>query len=121
MAEAINRGWIDGDAATYYTNGINASLNFFGLEEGMVFNVGNVIGTSLGTTTISIADFMENEQVVYKGNNAEGLEQILKQKFVSMWQNSGWEPFFNYRRTGIPAFSVGVGTNAQERIPLRWQ
>jgi hypothetical protein len=38
--------------------------------------------------------------------------------------NSGWEAFYNYRRTGIPAFlqgGVGIGTSALgNKIPRRW-
>ena len=37
--------------------------------------------------------------------------------------NSGYESFYNWRRTGIPAFAQGgpgVGTPSNT-IPLRWQ
>ena len=33
--------------------------------------------------------------------------------------NSGWEAFFEQRRTGIPTLSVGPGT-FNTRVPKRW-
>jgi len=51
-----------------------------------------------------------------------GLEQIIKQKYVAFFQNSGSEAYFNYRRTGFPAFSLGgPGTGNSGKIPLRFQ
>ena len=61
--------------------------------------------------------------MAYKGDNADGLEQILNQKYVAFFQNSGYEPFYNWRRTGFPRtfVSTGSGLNAAGRIPRRWQ
>jgi hypothetical protein len=59
--------------------------------------------------------------VKYAGNNASGLNQILLQKYLAFFQNSGWEAYLNYRRTGIPAFLIGTGTGNSGRIPKRFQ
>ena len=61
--------------------------------------------------------------MAYKGNNADGLKQILEQKYVAFFQNSGWEAFYNWRRTGYPSTFVttGAGINAHGQIPIRWQ
>jgi hypothetical protein len=51
------------------------------------------------------------------------LTQILTQKYVAFFMNSGFESFYNWRRTGVPAFSqggAGIGT-PNNQIPLRWQ
>ena len=53
--------------------------------------------------------------------DAKGLEQILTQKYLAFFMNSGMEAYFNWRRTGFPKFYVGVGTGNSERIALRWQ
>ncbi len=124
IAEAINRGWVSGaTAAMYYLRGINASLSFYGLTEGQTYTIGDLNGKTLGMTTISISNFLSNPGVVYKGDNADGLEQILNQKYVAFHQNSGYQAFYNWRRTGYPkAFtSTGGGINASGRIPRRWQ
>jgi hypothetical protein len=124
IAEAINRGWVSGASANdYYLRGINASLDFYGLSEGQKLTVGNVSGTTLGTATVSRAAFLANDGVVYKGDNADGLEQILNQKYVAFFQNSGYEAFYNWRRTGLPRtfVSTGGGLNSSGKIPRRWQ
>jgi hypothetical protein len=126
VAEGINRGWATGNDGQWYLNGINASLNFYaaapnGIPDGSTVKVYSYNGaTLLGTATISFANFLSN--VTYQGG-AAGLTQILEQKYVAMWQNSGMEPFFNWRRTGVPAFAQGgsgIGTS-NGLIPRRWK
>lgn len=124
IAEGINRGWVPGAAAaSYYLKGINASLAFYGLSEGQSLPIGDVSGKALGTVTVGIAAFLANPGVAYKGDNASGLEQILNQKYVAFFQNSGWEAFYNWRRTGLPRTfaATGGGINATNTIPRRWQ
>jgi hypothetical protein len=124
IAEAINRGWVPGASASeYYLRGINASLDFYGLSESQRLTIGNVSGTTLGTATVSRSAFLANTGVAYKGNNADGLEQILNQKYVAFFQNSGYEAFYNWRRTGFPRTFVttGGGLNSSGKIPRRWQ
>ncbi len=121
IAEAINRGWVTGgDAATWYNKGIDASLATYNLTQGATLTVGDKGGSALGTVTVDIATFKAN--VAYMGGS-DGLRQILEQKYVAFFQNSGWEAFYNWRRTGIPAFiqgGSGIGT-ANGNLPRRWQ
>lgn len=123
IAEAANRGWITSDAADFYTKGINASLSFYGVTDGGTIRVSDAGGSPTATVNVTadVKKFLQN--VTYKGNNADGLKQILEQKYVSFFQNSGWEAFYNWRRTGFPSSFVtsGVGLNAQGKIPMRWQ
>jgi len=124
IAEAINRGWVSGaSAGDYYLRGINASLDFYGLSEGQRLTIGNVSGATLGTVTVSRSTFLANAGVAYKGNTTDGLEQIINQKYVAFFQNSGYEALYNWRRTGYPRtfVSTGGGLNASSRIPRRWQ
>jgi hypothetical protein len=101
IAEAINRGWINGDAALHYKNGIRSDMEFYNISQS------------------NINQFLTNPKVVYKGDNADGLRQILEQKYIAFFQNSGYQAFFEQRRTGIPEFHVGPG-NDNGKIPLRW-
>jgi Starch-binding associating with outer membrane len=123
IAEAANRGWITADAADFYTKGINASLSFYGVTDGAILKVSDAGGSPTATVNVTadVKKFLQNAS--YKGNNANGLKQILEQKYVSFFQNSGWEAFYNWRRTGFPSSFVtsGVGLNAQGKIPMRWQ
>jgi hypothetical protein len=124
IAEAANRGWIGGSlAATWYLNGINASMAMYGLKDGTVIPIADNKGNPLGTVTASVSNFLANPNVVYAGNNSTGLTQILTQKYVAFWQNSGWEAFYNWRRTGVPTFGQGGPgiQTANSMIPIRWQ
>lgn len=103
IAEAINRGWIPGDASQYYQNGINASLAFYNINAAQV------------------PAYLAQPAVVYAGNNQGGLTQILTQKYLAFFMNSGWEAYYNHRRTGIPAFATGPANNNGGRFPVRWR
>ncbi len=124
IAEAANRGWISGTlAGTWYTNGIMGSLAMYKLQDGTVIPIGTDKGVPLGTVTASVSTFLANPNVVYAGNTAAGLTQILQQKYVAFWQNSGWEAYYNWRRTGVPTMGQGgpgIGTT-NNLIPIRWQ
>lgn len=130
IAEAANLGWLPGGGSPWYSNGIKASMNWFGLSDGTQVTVGMPIFSAtvtnltnvLGPVTVSVTNFLNNPLVVYAGDNASGLTQILQQKYVAFWQNSGYEAFYNWRRTGVPNFGqggVGIGT-PDNQIPVRW-
>ncbi|WP_316753060.1 SusD/RagB family nutrient-binding outer membrane lipoprotein [Pedobacter gandavensis] len=101
IAEGINRGWATGDAASYYEQGITESIKFYGL-----------------TNASTISSFLTKN--VYAGNNPAGLDQILEQKYVAFFQNSGRQAYYNYLRTGIPKFDIGPANGNNNLIPTRW-
>lgn len=101
IAEAINQGWATGNAQDWYERGVKASMSFYGITD---------------ATT-----YLAQTNVKYAGNNATGLTQILNQKYLAFFQNSGYEAYFNWRRTGVPTFLVGPGTANGTKIPLRYQ
>jgi Starch-binding associating with outer membrane len=102
IAEAISRGWVTtaGTADTYYNNGITASMKFYGIDDG------------------TIATYLAQPLVQFNAANA--LTMITIQKYISFYLNSFWEPFFEYRRTGLPTLNVGPGTLNNELVPKRW-
>lgn len=105
IAEGLNRGWATGDAKAWYEKGITASMNFHGI-----------------TDATGIETYLRGADVDYKGNNADGLAQILTQKYLALAQHSGLEGYFNWRRTGWPAFAEGgPGTGNSGVIPKRFQ
>ena len=126
IAEAANRGWISGiSAAAWYNRGIGASMDLYGITQGKVVTVGNEDNTkpNLGSVTLDVTAFLANPNVAYKGDDVNGLNQILTQKYVAFFMNSGFESFYQWRRTGIPALAqggVGVGTPSLQ-IPTRWR
>jgi hypothetical protein len=104
IAEGINRGWASGDAKAWYDKGVTASMNF------------------CGTDATAIDDYLAQPETAYKGNNAEGLTQILTQKYLALSQHSGLEGYYNWRRTNVPTFyQGGPGTGNSGVIPRRFQ
>jgi hypothetical protein len=121
MAEAINRGWITGNAEDYYDKGIRASMELYGIEDGSAINITEPDNDDvLATVTASVTDYIAQPEVKYAGNNDTGLSQILTQKYLAYWQNGGLEAYYNFRRTGIPQFDQGPGTGNSGIIPRRW-
>jgi hypothetical protein len=106
LAEAVVRGWITGNADTYYRNGIMASLEFSN------FN------STYSTTDIN--NYLAQTLVTSLQTGTE-IKQIITQKYISMFMNTGWQPFFEQRRTGFPVFDVtGSGILNGGNVPKRW-
>jgi hypothetical protein len=122
IAEGINRGWATGSAQEWYEKGIKASFDFYGIKDGGSLNIFDRDGAALGKHAVNFAAYFSNPEVTYKGDNADGLRQILEQKYINFFQNSGWEAFFQWRRTGIPELKQGtVAINPTTKIPRRFQ
>ena len=130
IAEAINRGWITGNAEEWYVKGIQASHGFYGLKAGN----NDVFFVKAGGNPLNAADYNKytinydwiiyyaQPSVTYAGNNATGLNQILTQKYLAFFSNSGWEAYNNFQRTGVPSFvSGGPGTGNSGLLPKRFQ
>ena len=99
-AEAAERGWIGGSAATFYADAIRASMEQYGIA------------------TAAIDAYLAQPRVVYAGG-ATGLTQIAYQKWLSLFMQ-GMEGWTEVRRTGVP--TVVPGPNAvlpsiPERLP----
>ena len=105
LAEAVVRGWITGNANEYYKKGIEASLNF-----------SNFNATYSGA---DIQTYM-NQPVIALQPGTE-ISQIITQKYISMFMNTGYQPFYEQRRTGYPAFeTAGSGILNGGKVPKRW-
>ena len=104
IAEAINRGWVSGNAEDYYVKGIQASWTFHGASVATHWDA-----------------YYAQQTVKYSSDNTAALTQILTQKYLAFFNNSGWEAYINCRRTGVPTFLTGVGTGNSQRIAKRWQ
>jgi hypothetical protein len=124
IAEAINRGWVSGSADTWYQNGVKASFDFYGITDGAnTVTLRKADGTADLTYTVpfSFATYFNQPAVKYNGDNATGLTQILTQKYLAYFRNSGLQGYYQWRRTGVPTFNTGTGTGNGGVIPLRFQ
>ncbi|MFA6946649.1 MAG: SusD/RagB family nutrient-binding outer membrane lipoprotein, partial [Pedobacter sp.] len=125
IAEGYHRNWASGNAGSWYENGINASMEFYGIKNGsntMTYSRnGSRDATEARTFNINFSnsDYLAQSNVKYEGGTP-GLEKILTQKYLAFFMNSGMEAYFNWRRTGYPIFYTGVGTGNSGRIAIRW-
>lgn len=130
IAEGINRGWVAGNAETYYTAGIKASMAAYGIPDNGAFTAYFYRPGSTDVTadknydTFSIpTNFTTyyNQSGVKYATGAAGLTQILQQKYIALFRHSGLESYFTYRRTLVPTFNIGTGTGNGGRIAQRFQ
>ncbi|MEX1185870.1 MAG: SusD/RagB family nutrient-binding outer membrane lipoprotein [Gemmatimonadaceae bacterium] len=102
LAEAVERGWITGSAAAYYTQGIQASMAQWGV-----------------TDAAAIATFLARPEIVYAGGTA-GHGQIALQKWIALY-GEGVQAWAEWRRTCVPA-TVKPGPAAIiGTVPRRYQ
>jgi len=131
IAEGINRGWTAGNAETYYIAGIQASMASYGIPANGTFTAyfyrpGSTTGVAVASNydTYPIAvnwnTYYAQPLVQYAGG-ATGLKQILQQKYLALFRHSGLESYYTYRRTGVPVFTAGPGTDNGQRIAQRFQ
>ena len=91
LAEAASYTWITG-AETHYKNGIQQSLNAWGVGAGF------------------------NSYIA--GAPYNGLGSIIQQKWIASWSAAG-EAWFDWRRTGLPNLKAGPSA-ARSVLPLRF-
>jgi hypothetical protein len=95
QAEAIERGWITGDAAELYRQGIAASLQEYGIAQA------------------EIDAYLAQPQVAYAGMPSIGF-----QKWIALFGN-GVEAYAEWRRTGFPELTPGPDADNNGVIPVR--
>jgi len=103
LAEAAERGWIStGTAAGYYTQGIQASMDQWGV-----------------TDPAAVAAYLADTAIVYKGGTP-GLRQIALQKWIALYTN-GVQAWAEWRRTCVPETLVPGPDAVQNTVPRRYQ
>ena len=130
LAEGINRGWASGNAESYYTAGIQASMASYGLPATGTYtayfyrpgatDVTLPANYDTYAVPVSYATYYAQPSVQY-ATGATGLTQILQQKYLALFRHSGLQGYYTYRRTGVPAFTTGPGTGNSGRIAQRFR
>jgi hypothetical protein len=129
IAEGINRGWAPGNAETYYIAGIQASMDFYSIPYTGTFTASFY---RPGSSNVALASNYDNfpintdwntyynqPAVKYVAGN-DGLTEILQQKYLALFRHAGLESYYTFRRTGIPNFTTGPGTDNGQRIAQRF-
>lgn len=100
LAEAAARGYFNGNAKTYYENGVNNAITLWGL-------------------TVP-AGHLTKPGIIW--NDAEPLEQklekIITQKYFTLFFTD-FQSWFEYRRTGYPNLPIGPGVQNNGEMPSR--
>lgn len=87
QAEAILRGWLPGNDAAAYANGVTASFNFLGAGDPTAYMSQNNTQTNYGACTTM----------------SQKLACIIRQKWVAFDQVTPFETWCDYRRLNLPA------------------
>lgn len=103
LAEAALKGWITADAQAYYNKGVEASWRQWKCTWD---------GTA-GTT------YLARSTVRFTGATAT-LERIMSQKYIAMFF-SGFEAWYDYRRTGFPVLPIGTAVKNDGVLPTRFE
>jgi len=104
QAEAIQRGWITGDAELAYENAVKESFEYLG-----VTNAAAEANTLLGSSSANWTTATNK------------LELIINQKYLALPGINNFEAYVDYRRLGFPtdvplSKNSAVGTR---KVPLR--
>lgn len=103
LAEAALKGWITADAQSYYNKGIEASWKQWKCTWD---------GTA-GTT------YLARSTVRFSGATAT-MERLISQKYIAMFF-SGFEAWYDYRRTGYPVLPIGPAAKNNGVLPVRFE
>jgi hypothetical protein len=102
LAEAAERGWIAGSAAAFYVQGIQASMEQWGV-----------------TDAAAIAAYIAQPGIAYTPGPA-GLGQIALQKWIAFYTD-GVEAWSEWRRTCVPVTVIPGPDAVINTVPRRYQ
>lgn len=128
IAEGITRGWATGNAEAYYKTGIAESMNFYGIGiSKTVFTAyflpggtGALSSITAYPVSFNFANYYAQPSVMLSSTASTAISQIVLQKYIASFENSGYEAYYNWRRTGVPAFQGGSGVGNNGIVPKRW-
>src|SRR5699024_6144196 len=100
LAEAVERGYISGDAEEHYENAIRADMEFWGVSDG------------------EIDDYLAQPEVAYATASGDYKEKIGAQKWFALFLQ-GFEGWTEYRRLGYPELQAHPEA-VVDQVPLRY-
>lgn len=116
LAEAIERGWISGDAKVFYEAGVRAALKQTSAGDPAYVH-------KMPITEAYINGYFTGE-AAYKASKEDRMKQIWMQRYLLRFMQDPTPSFFEYRRNGYPEFPINpksnLNVNAPNKIPVRW-
>ncbi|MDJ1480067.1 SusD/RagB family nutrient-binding outer membrane lipoprotein [Cytophagaceae bacterium YF14B1] len=95
QAEAVQRGYLSGDAKTLFESGITESFKLLGVAD---------------ASTAASDYYNQSISNVSWNSSSDKIEAIVYQKWVALTSYNGFEAWCEYRRTGVP--DVPLSTRA---------
>lgn len=119
IAEAIELGWINGDAEKYYNNGVTAAMELFAsYDKDNEYNYGMKIDNNYINTYLSGV-------AAYSDSKEDCLKQIWFQKYILKFMHDGFDPYLDFRRTSYPELPLNPETSQnidnKNGFPMRWK
>lgn len=115
LAEAALRGWVSGDANSYYENGVRAAMDQF-----KFFPNGDKLFKQYMTDDAISAYLQQNP---LSADYETAMEQIHTQYYITTFCDE-YESFANWRRTGYPVLTpvknAGYPNTVTNEIPRRF-
>ncbi|RZL18825.1 MAG: SusD/RagB family nutrient-binding outer membrane lipoprotein [Pedobacter sp.] len=103
-AEAIQRGWIAGDAKTAYEAAVRESFIWLGVTN----------ATATANTYLN-----SGQPIVDWATAANKLTLIITQKYLAMIGINNFEAWVDYRRLGVPSVPKSRSPSVAANIPVR--
>ena len=100
LAEAVERGFIAGDAATFYTQAITSSMEYWGIAEA------------------DATAYLAKPEVAYATAEGDFRQKIGIQKWISLY-NRGFEAWTEFRRLDYPQLQAPEESQFDE-VPKRF-
>lgn len=122
LAEAVEEGWITGDAKDYYEKGVKASLSYYkdlssasSGYHGMPITQDYIDGYFTGDAAYAVS-----------GTKTDRLHQIWMQRWlIDFFQGNGGGAYYQFLRTGYPEFPLDPNTSmnpdSKTVYPKRWK
>lgn len=120
IAEAVEEGWVTGNAQTWYENGVKAILSYYmnlphtaGEVHGMEIDQAYIDGYFTGAAAYATA-----------GTKQDRLEQIWMQRWLLDFYQGNGGNYQQFLRTGYPLFPLDPATSLNPEddsvYPKRW-
>lgn len=119
IAEAIEEGWLTGDAKAYYENGVKAQLNYY--KNLTYYLTTGATGFAPTTGQDGVAHGMPISQsyidgyftgaAAYAATKADRLKQIWMQRWFIEFFQAGSNYYPTFLRTGYPVFPLDPSTS----------
>ncbi len=118
IAEAIEKGWLNGNSQSYYESGVEGALMTVSQ-----YDLNNQYNHQMPITVDYISGYFTGE-AAFKATTADRLKQIWMQRYLINYLQDGTQAYWDFRKNGYPAFpndpATSMNAGYTDRFPMRW-